>query len=224
MQYTWKDASHVEGPWFFGKFKKIREFDAENEIVKELLPFQQQILTPAKNKPPKDGTINWLYDPVGQKGKTELARYVLHNDDAVIIRFGNANDMAYQISQKPNYNLYIFDLSRCKPKNVDWADIYSSIEACRDGLITTNKWKSDTILMNKPWVWVLANEMPQLLRLSSSRWKIWVITAQLNLREVTMDAEKKTLFQESEARKADAEKAYAQKKKTFNSADDVEMQ
>ena len=55
--------------------------------------------------------IHWMWVPVGNIGKSWLAKYLMLTQDALLLESGRKLDMAYSFAQKPT-KIVLIDLSR----------------------------------------------------------------------------------------------------------------
>lgn len=91
------------------------------------------------------------------------------------LQYGKAGDLNNLIHTNPNQRAYIFDLTRSKPADFASGDIYSVMEACKNGMIINLKYHTGLTLMNTPHVWIFANVLPNLPALSRDRWRLYSI-------------------------------------------------
>ena len=63
---------------------------------KELRPLQRDIIN-IVDSDPDDRHIHWVYDPIGNMGKTTLAKHLCLYQDNVIYICGKASDMKYAV-------------------------------------------------------------------------------------------------------------------------------
>lgn len=139
------------------------------DIISELRPWQQKVIEYINEKP-NDRTIHWFYEQLGNTGKTSLCKYIIHHYKRVhYFTGGKAVDIAYQlISQSWSPLVCIFDLPRTSEDKVS----YNAMEAIKNGLVQTGKYKGGTKLFNPPHILVFANWRPDTSALSRDRWAI----------------------------------------------------
>lgn len=112
--------------------------------------------------------VNWIYDPVGGTGKTQLARYLITHYDTLYITGGKVADIH---SIYNGEQIVIFDLARTYAENVE--HIYSVIETLKNGLFLSTKYQVKSKVFSKqPIILVLANFKPDTTKLSQDRWNI----------------------------------------------------
>lgn len=180
----WEQVHNVRAAFDYCQKDETRDGDeiwrwpirTELNIITALKPWQQQIVTLTKDIP-DDRTVNWIYDPVGNMGKTVFCKYMYARHDAIICTGGGAKDIACLLAilrdagrDLNEKTTFLFNLSRTTE-----GISYKGIEAVKDGLMTSQKYETSTLVFNCPHVWVLSNQEPDIHRLSGDRWKIWTI-------------------------------------------------
>lgn len=163
---------------------KEPEIIIEPDVITELRPFQQQILD-IYNGPINKGKVNWIYDPTGQLGKTEMLRYMyIHHKvpfsyggkcaDIINLVFNNKKQFCE--TEKPTM---IYNFGReTKPNEIS----YKSMEQVSDGAISNTKFEAGCFVMpKKPHIFVFANCLPLMEKLTKSRWIIYTIDENMNL-------------------------------------------
>ena len=121
--------------------------------------------------------ILWIWQPIGNSGKTYLAKY-LHYFYGAIITGGKAEDMKHAISRwkqiTGHYPITIIvDLARSDtiPKSG-----YKALEEIKNALFFSGKYQSGMVAScNPPNVIVFANTPPKLTAMSSDRWLVKTI-------------------------------------------------
>jgi len=145
-------------------------------------PWHEEVIALMEEKPRKR-EIHWFYDPVGNTGKTHLARWASVNNLAYVVKqAGGSRDFATVIQNalKSGWNqrCIIFDL----PRVAEQHSIYSPIEEAKDGCVTAVKYEGSTHWFKQPHVFVFANFEPCRAKLSQDRWRVHTITADGSLR------------------------------------------
>lgn len=150
----------------------------EPDIITELYPFQKSIID-IVNGPVEKGKIHWIYDKVGQLGKTELCRYMNYHMNAPFSYGGKCADIInlafnskeyLQCSEKP---IFVYNFGRdVDPDHIS----YKSMEQVADGAISNTKFEANCFLFRKPHVIVLANCKPNFDKLTKSRWILYKIS------------------------------------------------
>lgn len=169
-EYCMKPETRIAGPW--GKKKIYLGADLPTTLYPWQQTIRNEVLRPCTN----DRTINWLYDEKGGSGKSKFCKYMAHFHQSSKIAFGKADDIAYMVLNEPIAEVYFFDLSRTKSDFHSMNDIYASLEAVKNGDVQSNKYKVKRALFDSPHMWVMANVMPDMAKMSSDRWSVWTIS------------------------------------------------
>lgn len=165
FKYCEKEESRIGGPWYHPE--PINSQAIEDELADvELYDWQKEILCVIKEKP-HHRRIYWVYDKIGNKGKTSLVRHILLNYDAVLLD-GNKRDMAYAWNGQP---IILFNFSRSKENKIS----YDAIESLKDGVIFSSKYESKPKIYNRPHIVCFANWTPDMNKMSMDRWKIMAL-------------------------------------------------
>jgi hypothetical protein len=149
------------------------EIDPELPFKHEFHPWQEKMLKRLARR--EDRRVNWVYDEVGNSGKTVFSRWLEDRGEAVrITQMGGGRDFATVVQSilKHGGKLknVILDLSRASESK----SIYDPIEQLKSGCLTAIKYEGGNVkLPGIPNVWVMANFLPDVRQLSRDRWKIW---------------------------------------------------
>lgn len=111
--------------------------------------------------------INWIYDPIGGIGKTDLAKYYITHTDTYLITGGKQADILYAYKGEP---LIIYDLARTYADNIE--HIFTTIENLKNGVYLSTKYESEQRIYKVPTIVILANFLPDQSKLSQDRWNI----------------------------------------------------
>lgn len=145
-------------------------------IIKDLRPWQEQLKTMLMGKP-DDRTIIWIYDLVGNSGKTCFLKYMVHTYGCIFTTGGKNADIINLIFNEKDYMLsdnaiVMWNLPRTISKEYI---SYQAIESIKDGLICNNKFECGSFCCNSPHVVIFTNIYPKVESLSKDRWKIFSI-------------------------------------------------
>jgi len=138
-----------------------------------LRPFQQEVLDSAKVF--DDRIIHLIFDPEGGAGKSKVAVYLATNGFAKVLPpIQNAQQLQQSIFNLGRSPLYIIDIPRSSAANygLGAAEVYAAIEQTKDGYMYDTRYKFKQAFQDSPAIWVIANVLPPLRNLTSSRWKI----------------------------------------------------
>ncbi len=109
--------------------------------------------------------VLWYWDPIGNTGKTTMARYFVRNHKAFYTNGGKHADIACAYNEE---KIVIFDFTRDSKERVP----YSIIEAIKNGMLFSGKYNSTTKYFDIPHVVCFANFPPERDKLSADRWDI----------------------------------------------------
>lgn len=158
------------------------------KIIQNLRPFQKTLEDYILNNE-ACGKIMWVYDKVGQLGKTEFLRYMFVKHKIPFSYGGKCSDIINLIFNNKDYFLssdkpaVIYNFGR----DTDNMKIsYKSMEQISDGCISNTKFEAGCFVCNKVNVLVLANCKPYLSALTGSRWLIKKIGDDLELCDYIM--------------------------------------
>ena len=166
VKYCSKSKTRVDGPWSKGITLR-----AEVRVVSDLRPWQAAELLRLEHTMPDDRTVRWIWDSVGNTGKTKFAIYCLQKLPGTVIVSGKGSDAAHILAKayaKHDILLVIFTYTRSVEQYVS----YSLIESIKDGLVVSGKYDSTVLNFNPPHVLVLANFAPDMTKLSADRWSV----------------------------------------------------
>lgn len=158
----------LAGPWTDKDVSNLKPaFD-------KALPWQQQVIDMISVEP-DNRTVNWIYDPVGSQGKSMLGIWLYDNKRGLMLPYAKTADLTALVCKFDSQSTYVFDLTRCKPRDVSQTDLYSAIEGIKAGYIVNTKFEVSIKRQNPSHVWIFSNQMPNKECLSGDRWKIWMI-------------------------------------------------
>lgn len=144
----------------------ISKFPEIAPIVENPYEWQKEILSKMEG-PISHRDIVWVYDAVGNSGKTMLCKYIVLKNQgtsnlAYYLGYGKAWDVKYALSKiKEEFpRLLIFDFTRTKPVLFEMSEIYSVIEEIKNGIYLSTKFESSMVVTRIPHVIVFSNELP----------------------------------------------------------------
>lgn len=124
-----------------------------------------QTITIRKLLAQDDRKVTWVYDPVGNIGKSFLANYLVANHKAYLIEGGKRADVAYAYNYEP---IVVFDYTRSQEEQVN----YSLIESFKNGRMFSPKYQSGMKIFAPCKVLCLSNFDPDRSKLSEDRWQV----------------------------------------------------
>lgn len=121
-----------------------------------------------------DKNIYWIYDKIGNTGKTSICDYIIENYSNVQYFDDAKRSDVYKQIVKSGFtpNICLFDLSKECMKLLH----YDAIAQCKAGVIYSSK--NQTISINlyfEPKVIVFSNNMPKFNLFNLEYWKIYTI-------------------------------------------------
>lgn len=132
----------------------------------QLKPWQETLLEIIQ-EPACPRKIHWIWDHVGNMGKSWMCTYLGVKHNACILTSGKKSDMAYIFAQKPS-PIVVFDLSRTNEKFLD--GVYSLAEDLKNGRVVSTKYECKTIFFRPPHVIFFANYEPDYNKWSADRY------------------------------------------------------
>lgn len=156
------------------KNKKMEEADEEWCRKQTLKIWQAQMLRviETESKCPNDRIVHWVYDEVGNTGKTWLAKfaYRMRPTKTAWVHNGATKDIMKLLSDRASdLEVVFFDLSRCNLERINW----DAIERIKNGMIMSTKYDVKSYIIDPPVLVCFANFEPDLEKLSIDRWRVW---------------------------------------------------
>lgn len=169
-RYTGKCPTRIEGPFsskpiYMGKDVQCVEHDP--------LPMQKMVLDMMAEEP-DDRRVVYIWEPVGNIGKSKLVKYVCWRKMAKYINTDSAARLTAAICKAGAFRCYMIDLTRSKDAAKSIGAVFEVIERLKNGHIADNMYGEDNeLFMESPHVFVFANFPPDMSSLSKDRWDIW---------------------------------------------------
>lgn len=142
-----------------------------------LRPWQKKQMEIMEEKPHPD-MIDWIWDPYGLAGKSFFSKYMGMYKGSFVTTSANIYHVATQLQQvinrsKKSVLACIFNLTRQTDK--DTKKIYASVEALKDGMVSVQKYRGETLFFPTPHVVVFANHLPKLHKLTPLKWHLKIM-------------------------------------------------
>lgn len=168
--YCMKANTRIAGPWMDPTYvEPYRGEDLPEE--KDLWPWQRTMLEELR-QPADKRTIHWIFDRVGNVGKSTFTKYLDVHNIAESYELMALSDTKYQVIKDGPKKAYIFDIPRTKPKTIDMAELYAAMESIKNGKLKGGKYEGGKLNMRCPHVYVFANMPPAKACMSQDRWKV----------------------------------------------------
>nr|QKV51177.1 putative replication associated protein [Crucivirus sp.] len=152
---------------------QIKTKNTENELAEQYSDFrpyvwQANLLNELLQKP-HDRKIIWIWEQIGNVGKTHMAMYLTAIHKAAYLQNGKSADIAHAYNGQ---KIVVFDFTRTVEEVIN----YGTIEAIKNGIIFSPKYNSQTKVFAKPHVVIFANFPPKQSAMSLDRWDIRELT------------------------------------------------
>lgn len=121
-------------------------------------------------------TIDLIYDPVGNHGKSLFSEHMEYNQLAEEIPpFRLMDDIFQWVATRPIQQCYIVDLPRGM-KKTHLGDFYSGLEVVKNGVAYDKRNRAKKIRFSRPRIFVFTNTLPLFSLMSPDRWQVHSIT------------------------------------------------
>lgn len=182
--YCMKDDTRVAGPWaddpekLKSNMKKLtRKPYMGEDLVKKLFEWQANLRDYCLGEVDPRSILVYV-DEKGHGGKSSFSKYMDYHHGAVTVSYGDSKDILYAVAEavdEGNDRIFIFDLTRSKPKLYSTDDIWVSMEQIKNGNVFSTKYKSRRVRFNPPHVIIFVNQWPDTTKLTSDRFDIFTI-------------------------------------------------
>lgn len=135
----------------FEKLARLTQNTTCNARLDQLYPWQQN-LDDILKQPANDRSIVWIWDSIGNKGKSAYIRHCLSSDYDCIVLSGKISDMSFMYE---NQKIVFFDVPRTQVENLD--HLMAFAEKLKDGVIVSTKYDSRMKTFQPPHVVFFAN-------------------------------------------------------------------
>lgn len=132
------------------------------EDHKECMEWQKAIIHLVLCQP--DRQVLWVWDEVGNTGKTWLARHLVAYHQALYAGSGSKTNVTFAHKGEP---IVVFDFPRSS-LTID----YATFESLKDRIAFNEKYESGMVIHSQVAVVIFANRAPDLSCLSADRWLV----------------------------------------------------
>jgi hypothetical protein len=130
---------------------------------------------------PNERRIYWLFDRIGNVGKSSFCKYLVAKRNALFIDEGKKSDLMNLIykSDMDKHDVVVVDIPRSQHNSCS----YKTLECIKNGMICNTKYETGFKLFNSPHLIIFANFPPEVSEetLSGDRLKIYEIDTNYNL-------------------------------------------
>lgn len=143
---------------------------AEQTSVVNLRDWQKELVD-ATHAEPHARAVMWWWEPVGNAGKTFLARHLMFHHDAVLVQMMKKEDMLHVLSKSitAKTRIVIFDLVRTTVDD-GYDVVYEVMEMLKDRLLCSGKYNSTSMHLKPLHVIAFSNIEPDTTKMSADRW------------------------------------------------------
>lgn len=136
-------------------------------------PWQAELLWELNNTDPNDRTTLWYDDESGNSGKTFFTKYMSSYGDALCSSKANSYHMSTCLFEAMKrrggpYRIIVFNFTRQQENHL----VYQTLEEIKDGLMTCEKYKGETMTFPSPHLVVFSNYGPKKTMMTHDRWDI----------------------------------------------------
>ena len=179
--YVVKSDTRLEGPWSDVTERVSAYIPRQYRgLLEKAWPWQKAVLESRHDFDTR--TVNYLFDPAGNNGKSTTASLAELHYDALALPLTydpkqlleSACDILMGKEQRVP-GLCFIDL----PRGIDPRKVGAFLIACEEikkGKVCDMRHRYKEWWFDSPQIWVFANWLPDLNALSVDRWKLWTIT------------------------------------------------
>jgi len=167
--YCLKEDTRVDGPWA----------DSPIYLGSDLIcmstphPWQSQVLGWIE-KEPDDRTIHWVFDPVGNHGKSKLCKWLRYKGLAMRIPMGTATQIKTAVLAMGSARCFVVDLPRVRGSDETKEALFSAVEDIKGGWVQSAMYgKFQELLFVPAHVIIFSNELPSYMMASLDRWAVY---------------------------------------------------
>lgn len=145
------------------------------KIIKEseLYSWQSELYSKVKNVIPNDRTIMWIWEEMGNVGKSAFCKFLVKTEGALFIDEGKKSDLVNLVfnADMDQCDIIVLDIPRANGNSCS----YKTLEAFKNGMVCNTKYETGVKLFNPPHIIVFSNYYPEVEELSLDRWEIFKI-------------------------------------------------
>ena len=120
-----------------------------------------------------DRAVDVIVDPVGNKGKSALQRWMHANKLGMAIpSLTDVTELIPFVMSFEPKPCYLINMPKSQNKK-RLGGFYAGVETLKDGNLFDLRYKGRQVQIEKPRVFVFTNQVPDVTLLSQDRWRIW---------------------------------------------------
>lgn len=184
-RFHWEKTRHEQKAAAYCLKEETRKEGGERWVKGYVVPVPLKLIEPTRQwqtellaalkEDPDDRSIFWYYEPVGKAGKTQFTKWLMHNQNAVLL-CGKRNDVFHGVMKRHEETggwpeVVVYDVPRT---NLEYVS-YDALESIKNGAFFSGKYEGGQALFNSPHVVVFANEAPDRAKMSEDRWRVRLI-------------------------------------------------
>ena len=151
----------------------VRTIPVKTISIEQFYPWQKIIYHQLVNTAPNDRTIYWIFDPIGNCGKSAFIKHMVVNQGAIFCAGSRTNDIVNLVFNAHEAGKVIKHVLWDLPRNSGGKISFNAIEMIKNGLIANMKYETGVAAFDPPHVVVFANCEPvDTEALSEDRWCI----------------------------------------------------
>lgn len=170
--YSMKEDTRMDGPWGKRAIYMGKDIWPEHKWP----TWQRDLKSHLLNSDPDERVIQWIYDGRGGHGKSKFIKWFEWKQHGMGFDYESAQNLKYLVCEAPPQRVYLFDCTKSRPKGVAEEELYSALEAIKNGRIRHGKYKGGQQIMDTPHVVVFANYRPNQGRMTAGRFRVLDIT------------------------------------------------
>ena len=177
--YQMKLDTRVDGPWKDTDLLLVMTKQLELFGSYTLFPYQLELKQ--KSQTFSMRSIDLIYDPMGNKGKSIFSEFMEYHQLAEEIPpYRLMDDIFAWVCSRPVKKCYIMDMPRGIKKD-KLGDLYAGIEVIKNGVAYDKRYMAKKIRFDRPRIFVFTNRLPEFSLMSKDRWNVWTITEDMEL-------------------------------------------
>ena len=177
--YVMKDDTRIDGPWRSDTYvpltRQLKEF-----LELPMRGYQKDISNWVNQ--PNNRTIDVIFDPVGDLGKSLFCEYLEYIGAAEEVpSYRSMEDIMAWVASRPIKKMYCFDMPKGMKKD-KLAEFYSGIEIIKNGVAFDKRYSASKLRFDRPRVVIFTNTLPNFELMSADRWKVHEVTKLYDLK------------------------------------------